>query len=647
MNKGFRKKQYRTILSLLAGILISGMAVAQEQLVPLSYNPAYKQSGQSPVKNNAKGGQTAVKLPFIDDFSRPGIYPYADHWQDRYVFVNRSYAVNPPSIGVATFDAINDTGAVYSHMSAFAEGADTLTSVDIRLDSLFTTNKRLTPADSVYMSFWIQPQGMGDDPQEEDSIVLQFYTPSTGTWKSVWHMKGMPLDSLKAKYGTDFLQVLIPITDTAYFKPDFKFRFYNYASIPGNNIPSWRSGVYDHWNLDYVYIDAGRNYKDYYYEDVAFNTEVSSLLKEYQSMPWKQFKANANAEMNHSANIRYYKLSGPTSSRLVTQFFTIKNLHSGAEFHPPVNPSSVNMTVDSLRFHPDYSAYTFNSSATPYADFQVIFSIVASPDFNTHNDTLKFFQRFYNYFAYDDGIPEAGYGLSTPNGRLAIQFKVNTPDSIQSVQFYFNQTLGASNQQYFDLSIWADNNGTPGNLLYQQQNMRPEFENKLFKFYTYKLNHAVAVSGTFYVGWRQSTSDNLNVGWDRNNNKQDKVFYNVAGAWYNTSYHGVPMIRPILGLDDEAYLGVETAQKDEEVKLLIAPNPVTSAYLSIIVDKESIRPQDGYQIRIYDLRGSLVRSLAYQKQVNVEGLPNGIYLLQLRDQYGRSLSTQKFIITKQ
>jgi hypothetical protein len=230
---------------------------AQEVLTPLGYNPAYKNATPPLMqKNNSKGGNGAIKLPFIDDFSRMGIYPYTDHWEDqRYVFINRTYAVNPPSLGVATFDAMNDTGGVYSHATTFPSPCDTLTSLDIRLDSSFVLHQELSPADSVYLSFYIQPQGIGDDPQHGDSIVLQFYAPDADEWHTVWHHEGMPLDTFKAKYGTDFLQVMVAITDTIYFKPNFKFRFFNYASIPGNNIPSWRSGVYDHWNLDYVYLN--------------------------------------------------------------------------------------------------------------------------------------------------------------------------------------------------------------------------------------------------------------------------------------------------------------------------------------------------------------------------------------------------------
>ncbi len=203
-------------LTLIIFTFLSFTAFAQEQLVPLGSNPALlnaKLPKSAIKKGNTKGGSPAVKLPFMDDFSQKGVYPQEQLWADRYVFVNKSYAVNPPSYGVATFDAMDAKGAVYSNMTTFPTVADTLTSVDIRLDSIFSTNTAMSPADSLYLSFFVQPQGMGDIPQTEDSLVLQFYDQKNSRWLSVWNMEGMALDTLMARYGTDFLQVMIPIKD--------------------------------------------------------------------------------------------------------------------------------------------------------------------------------------------------------------------------------------------------------------------------------------------------------------------------------------------------------------------------------------------------------------------------------------------------
>ena len=50
-------------------------------------------------------------------------------------------------------------------------------------------------------------------------------------------------------------------------------------------------------------------------------------------------------------------------------------------------------------------------------------------------------QEFYNYYAYDDGIPEKGYGVTPHNSSLASQFSISVPDTLQGVQILFNRTF--------------------------------------------------------------------------------------------------------------------------------------------------------------------------------------------------------------
>jgi len=270
--------------------------------------------------------------------------------------------------------------------------------------------------------------------------------------------------------------------------------------------------------------------------------------------------------------------------------------------------------------------------------------VLHTPDIIRSNDTLKFIQRFYNYYSYDDGVPEAGYGLSNTNAQLAVKFHTNIADSIQSVQFYFNQTLNAASQQYFDIQIYDDNGGAPGNVIYSQKSVRPEYEEDLFKFHTYVLNKAVAVNGTFYVGWKQLTQDNLNLGWDYNNENQDKIFYNVTGNWYASSFKGTTMIRPIMGTEDQAYVGISASEKESNFTLNIFPNPVENGILQLqIKSKESINQSD-YRFRIYNMSGQLMRDQVYQNQIDVSSIPAGIYLIQLYSVDGNTFINKKFII---
>ena len=80
------------------------------------------------------------------------------------VFINRTYPINPPTIGVATFDGLNEDGLAYVINMANPQGdADTLLSQEIDLSAVNTA----------YFMFYFQPQGLGDNPQVEDSFDVR------------------------------------------------------------------------------------------------------------------------------------------------------------------------------------------------------------------------------------------------------------------------------------------------------------------------------------------------------------------------------------------------------------------------------------------------------------------------------------------
>ena len=54
-----------------------------------------------------------VELPFFDDFAEPGIYPNDGLWLNNEVYINYTFAINPPTIGVATFDCYNYKGEIH------------------------------------------------------------------------------------------------------------------------------------------------------------------------------------------------------------------------------------------------------------------------------------------------------------------------------------------------------------------------------------------------------------------------------------------------------------------------------------------------------------------------------------------------------
>ncbi len=624
---------------------------AQEVLNSLSKNPQLINYTEKTVvnKSTTKGNNVEIHLPFRDDFSYKKLFPDEKYWASKSVFVNRSYGVNPPSIGVVTFDAMDKNGEVYSNMTAYPSVADTFLSQNIRLDSIFgAIHSSISPSDSVYLSFFVQPQGIGSQPKDGDSLVLQFYNPTNNSWKSIWRINGMSLDSFRVKYDTSFLQVMIAVKDSDYFKSNFRFRFYNYARIPSGDKPSWKTGLFSHWNLDYFFMDINRSYSDTSYNDLAIQTSQSSLLIDYQSMPWNQFLANPSSNMKYGQTMQFINMDNIAGPKNVNQYFYIYDLwDNSVSFEPTPNPNSTNINSQAITvFSPNYTSYTYNSNAPQYGEFEVLYSIYTNtppPDINTKNDTLSFYQRFYNYYAYDDGIPEAGYGLSVSGGKLAYKFNLSVADSLQSIQMYFNQAIGNANQQYFYITVWDDNNGTPGNIIYEKSGFRPEFESDLFKYYTYKLEHAIYLTGTFYIGWRQTTKDNLNIGFDLNHNNRDKIFYNANGSWYNSSYKGSIMMRPILGDNKTAHVSINNTIKNDNVSLNIFPNPNSGKNIKLSII--GLQNTNNLTISIYNIQGQRVFIGRYKKEIQLNNLSSGIYVFRITDIDGSININKKLIIT--
>ncbi|RYD87483.1 MAG: hypothetical protein EOP50_20685, partial [Sphingobacteriales bacterium] len=148
--------------------------MAQEGQAPVNHNPFVKNNGAKASKKT-----TVIPLPFFEDFNGPGQSPDPSRWLDVHVYVNNTMAFNPVSRGVATFDALNAKGGPYDSLSNTAyRYADSLTSQPFD----FTL---YTPADSIYLSFFIQPQGNGFAPETQDSMIL-YFKRSNGAWAKVW-----------------------------------------------------------------------------------------------------------------------------------------------------------------------------------------------------------------------------------------------------------------------------------------------------------------------------------------------------------------------------------------------------------------------------------------------------------------------------
>ena len=578
----------------------------QEVLSHLVSNPILKSKKFIPNKN-----KSVLNLPFVDDFSYNSSVADVDLWQQSSVFINQTYPINPPTIGVATFDGLNKDGLAYAINMANPQGdADTLLSQEIDLSSV----------NSAYFMFYFQPQGLGDNPQVEDSLMLEF-KDSNDDWNAEWKMAGSSF--------YEFKKQIILISSSDYLTNNFQFRFRNKATLSGN---------FDHWHIDYVKLDEFVNPIDTSkLNDVSFVYGAPSFLKRYEQMPWTHFKNNELAEMNDTSAI--FLRNNGASINVDYQYNIFENNNQIA--HYPTLGLVRNASIfdyDSIgNFeykNPPISigSSVFASLMPDSVSFLIQHMISTGQQDNKWNDTLYYQQEFNSSFAYDDGIAESGYGINVSGAKLAYQFELNRPDTLRSIQMHFPQMLDSVNHIPFYLTVWDNNAGEPGSIIHQQE-VYPE-HTKDGKYHYYYLDSLFQIVGTFYVGWEQQTNNLLNIGLDKNKIANQYMFYNVGSGWNNSIYPGAWMIRPIVSMEEVILLSVNETVHN----FLIYPNPAKEE-LTLITGSTN------HLISIYNLQGILVKQLYAsnaESKINITDLSIGMYVIEIKNKGNRSF--QKFII---
>ncbi len=615
-----------TSLLLLLRIPLWGQ---QPEVVPLERNPAlYLEGGRSERIRTARAD--TVNLPFIDDFSYYAESPYPDQslWMDRYVFINNDYPVQPRSNGVATFDALDADGKLYNNNSPrFA--ADTLTSRPVNLGESGVTN--------VYLSFFYQPQGIGDNPETGDSLILQFKSADQ-EWRSVWNTPGTTVQPFK--------RVLMPVPPN-YLHKGFQFRFVNMVSLEVDPYNPGAKGNADHWHIDYVSLKDIQSPEDTAILDVAVIAPLKSLIKGYTSIPWNQFRYAATTRLESQISItyrnNYYK------SFFIPKVFEIRDI-----YHPLSAPIQIISGGENLpggkieTFYQDLFN-PFISTSVDSALFELKGYLQTDDADRKENDTVRFYQTFKNYFARDDGTPESGYGYRGINAQdcaIACRYETFTPDSVQAIALYFNPTdsNNVTSRYIFKIAVWKDDNGRPGEQVYLS-NEEYSIKEK-GKYVTYVLEKPIYVTKYYWIGWQQVTSGFLNVGFDRSYNDQGNLCYNSSGVWQTDVNKGTLMIRPFLGKRSDFYTSVVDPETATATKMRVYPNPA-SQYIYIAFDTlTGINPAD-YDIEIYGQTGRLRYRRTYtDAYIDVSSLEQGLYIVRLVHKKTKQSLTQKILINR-
>jgi len=646
-------RRMKRICGALASIILAfggtTMAQGQEQLVPLGGNPMIYEAAKHLNHRTTFSGSRAndtLSLPFFDDFSEPfsrknrpaDLFPDSSKWIGRSVYINDHMAINPISVGVATFDGLNENGLAYGFGISIPSLSDSLTSKPINLAG----------AEGVYLSFHYQAQGNGLAPGLADVLLLEF-KDTADTWEEVWSASGYELAD------SSFKRAMLPIADTAFLHSGFQFRFINYAA---------QAGSVDHWHIDYVTLDAGRTEADTIYKDVAFLYRTSSLLKTYQSMPWDHFKVNPELMMGDS---NYFEMrNNQDSAQSVNYQFKILDV-DGAELFvndessPVVDPSVVcgnrlndcnNNSFDGFYFSlntiSDPTFYTLPTAPELSSDssyFLVKNIFRATADDVLSNDTVVYQQKFYNYYAYDDGTAEVAYGLGNLQfpGQVAIKYDVVKPDKLRAIQYYLNPVAEDLSNDPIRFLVWTGTDIPDGQPIYVSDEVYMSYSTGMNYMNHFFLDSAINIEGTVFIGWQQQpvAGQKFSIGFDRSYNASEKVFYSIGSApWSQSSIPGSVMFRPVFGNPYNWAVGAE--ELEPTATLIAYPNPTSG---TIFISESRVGQFASAKITLYDVTG---RDVLFQNGytntgIDASTLGNGLYILEVIDAKGKRF-TQRIII---
>ncbi len=578
--------------------------IAQENIAPLKTR--FIESDKttfSPKKPRAS-------LPFFDDFSNEGPLPNNALWQENQVFINNTMSNTPITQGIATFDGLNENGRPYKPSNVNAYGfADSLTSTTIDLSGN-------NPSQNLFLSFYFQAQGNGFAPESQDSLML-FFKDNTNVWQEIWSEKGNVVSAFK--------QVLISIIDPSFFHSTFQFRFVNKASLNSND---------DVWNIDYVKLDINRTINDTIPNDASFYTIPNSILFNYQSMPYRHFKANEIAEK--SANQVVYLKNNYLTNNTVSFNQNVKEKISNTNFYtfytPTINLTSNSTTSQTVNTFPiSYTPPTIYSPVTIENKFSI--SNLNATD-KKINDTLTQTILFDNYFAYDDGSAEKAYYLlpaANIPAKTALEFTLNQADSVSGVDVFFAPQVPSAEGKLFSVILYQSLGAIGGNpdvILKQQDFYTVKYTSQKNGFSTYGFDEPIFLpAGKYYIGLMQPTnsgSDTIYYGLDVNNtSNSQKLSFNVIGNWFTSTTVGSIMMRPLVGkrVTTTAVLAIEPQKNN----VSIYPNPVLN---TIYIYSNEIFEN----FTLFDINGRKIKEGKIKNAtVDVNDIIPGNYILELKN----------------
>lgn len=582
---------------------------------------------------------TLISLPFFEDFSSYSGSPDNNKWmKNGGTLVTNTYSDSPPTLGLAIFDGLKYTGSPYDSLNLTNRGlSDNLTSLPY--DFSYYNNR-----DSLYLHFFWMYGGLGDAPElnQADKISLLF-KDQTGNFNEVWAAVPGP-SSLSGQ----FFHASVAINDTNslnYLFRGFQFKFQTTGRL---------SGQYDVWGIDYVVLSRKSKPELPNYIDQSFSKQPLPFLKNYASMPYKHFISDKNNQLttvgtslnnisirdrnNHNVIGRMIEsFSGNNLGELLNLSISLEANTRNFEVIIPVNailfPAVAPRNPYELKSILTIDANNNNTiTGMPYAI----------------NNTITAITRFDNYYAYDDGSAEYVVSNNAKNENVAVKFMLppTVTDTLKQIAIQLNKTNKQLLGQSFRIVVWKSRpknayNFTTKEVLYNKI-VQIKYAPKINGYTVFNLDKSIVLADSFFVGYSQISDGELIVGFDKNTNSTENIWYSSGGAWYNYSLEnpeskGSIMIRPVFGIYSfEVTKSKETAPPFIG-EISVYPNP-TDGNFCVSHPFESIE--------VYDLIGNKVGHFKATESSCIEnhGLQNGIYFLKIR-MTNSLILTKKLIIT--
>lgn len=490
-------------------------------------------------------------------------------------------------------------------------------------------------------------------PDGSDNIITTLDNTS-GKMNPGWER----FDDITIEPTSSFSYISIPLNQEKFLTKGFRFRLHNFASL-GNDPSHARSE--DHWNIDMVWLDAQRTENMQYPKDAYFvDNDLSNTFLDrlYRAIPYPHLFEIDEDITKSDIGVTVINQNDETHKLL----FNIK-----AQNNELSNPRAQMISLQEVDLAPElefeheesiesfnlYSFITQNTENRDSASFEIKFffsdeskSEAIYSDF-MWNDTITVNQNFHNYYAYDDGSAEAGYGLrGERNSKVAYLYNTYKEDSLQGVAIYFNHTRYDLDQtKVFSLCIWESNDGIPGDMIYEHPGLENRFHNRPNQFVRYEIDPeyiidqsktSLLLNGEFFIGINQPYDINLNIGLDLNTNSLTKIYTNFGAGWNESSIDGGSlMMRPLFGEP----LPPDTKVNEENASFNCTIYPIPASNYINVRSENTIN-----KIYICDITGSTIIS-SIDNTIEISSLHEGFYILKALDEHGK-ISVNKFAISR-